>query len=515
MALRTVLDTSLTALANEIRRKGGTAAQLYWPGGFITAINAIDGGGGTDWKTEFVNALGGEDCLIPDDLAALRDYCFYKKTGITNALIAALPASITTIGAHCFDGCTGISQLDLSDRSIETIGGYAFNGLVSVAKLDLSDNDLTSLGEYLCGGMSNLNEIDLSGNGNLLSIPAYMAQDVPLATLGVTGCPIAVIGAYAFYDCALTAFPLAGLTTLLSIGDYAFAKSVGTKNQIVTLDLSGCTNLQTIGTAAFQLNNYNAGNADRGKIASVIFPKSLTSIGQGAFYKNIITGTVDLSDNTGLVSIGDSCFRYNSAMSGLDLSGCTSLQTIGVYVCANTMLASLDLSDCSSLRSIGEYAFDNCPITGLNLSDCVDLQTIGQYAFRGSAMTSLIWPAQTLTSIGQYAFYGQKYITGPMTVKAATIGQDAFNGCTGITELTIEDCNKYNVSNFANCTGLTKIYIKKTPTGSWPSNINTYPVFNGCTNVTDIYVPWSQGAIPETRFFKAAQNPTWHYDTVF
>lgn len=41
------LDTDLTSVANAIRTKGGTAASLVFPSGFVSAINAISGGGST------------------------------------------------------------------------------------------------------------------------------------------------------------------------------------------------------------------------------------------------------------------------------------------------------------------------------------------------------------------------------------------------------------------------------------------------------------------------------------
>lgn len=41
------LDTDLTSVANAIRTKGGTAASLAFPSGFVSAINAISGGGST------------------------------------------------------------------------------------------------------------------------------------------------------------------------------------------------------------------------------------------------------------------------------------------------------------------------------------------------------------------------------------------------------------------------------------------------------------------------------------
>ncbi len=41
----TQLDSDLTSVANAIRTKGGTAASLAFPAGFVSAINAISGGG--------------------------------------------------------------------------------------------------------------------------------------------------------------------------------------------------------------------------------------------------------------------------------------------------------------------------------------------------------------------------------------------------------------------------------------------------------------------------------------
>lgn len=42
----TQLDADLTSVANAIRTKGGTSASLAFPAGFVSAIQAISGGGG-------------------------------------------------------------------------------------------------------------------------------------------------------------------------------------------------------------------------------------------------------------------------------------------------------------------------------------------------------------------------------------------------------------------------------------------------------------------------------------
>lgn len=48
----TQLDSDLTSVANAIRTKGGTSAQLAFPAGFVSAVQAIPtGGGGTRSET--------------------------------------------------------------------------------------------------------------------------------------------------------------------------------------------------------------------------------------------------------------------------------------------------------------------------------------------------------------------------------------------------------------------------------------------------------------------------------
>lgn len=46
MANYKVTDTELTGVADAIRTKGGTSAELEWPAGFVSAIEAIPTGGG-------------------------------------------------------------------------------------------------------------------------------------------------------------------------------------------------------------------------------------------------------------------------------------------------------------------------------------------------------------------------------------------------------------------------------------------------------------------------------------
>lgn len=49
------LDADLTAIANAIRGRGGTVAQLTFPSGFVSAIWAIPSGGGGNIQPSFDN----------------------------------------------------------------------------------------------------------------------------------------------------------------------------------------------------------------------------------------------------------------------------------------------------------------------------------------------------------------------------------------------------------------------------------------------------------------------------
>lgn len=66
----TQLDSDLTSVANAIRTKGGTSASLAFPADFVTAINAISGGGSgslEDFLTaSYVNTSGAYPAVFND-----------------------------------------------------------------------------------------------------------------------------------------------------------------------------------------------------------------------------------------------------------------------------------------------------------------------------------------------------------------------------------------------------------------------------------------------------------------
>lgn len=79
------LDADLASVANAIRAKGGTSAQLAFPNGFISAVEAIPT---AQWTEQTVSTAGAVT-------QALDPYVIYHFTGALTALTITLntPAS--------------------------------------------------------------------------------------------------------------------------------------------------------------------------------------------------------------------------------------------------------------------------------------------------------------------------------------------------------------------------------------------------------------------------------------
>ena len=87
------------------------------------------------------------------------------------------------------------------------------------------------------------------------------------------------------------------------------------------------------------------------------------------------------------------------------------------------------------------------------------------------------------------------------------IGGSTFSGCAKLTEFPyMPNIKEIHDSAFYNCKGLIEIKIF--------NKLNSFAssTFNACTNITDIYVPWAEGAVANAPW--GATNATIHYNWV-
>lgn len=114
-----VTDTELTSVANAIRTKGGTSGSLAFPSGFVSAINDISGGGGTDYLAQKItNTLTSYEITSPTIFDnALR--------GCTSIVSLIFPQTVTSIGQYAFYGCNHLSTLHLYTANLSSYNGFA------------------------------------------------------------------------------------------------------------------------------------------------------------------------------------------------------------------------------------------------------------------------------------------------------------------------------------------------------------------------------------------------------
>lgn len=141
---------------------------------------------------------------------------------------------------------------------------------------------------------------------------------------------------------------------------------------------------------------------------------------------------------------------------------------------------------------VGDVTFEGNKITS-PISGDIDITVFAtrQWAFTETRITSA-----TIRTTGQISGY--------------TLRERTFSNCQTVTDiLYMPGASNHGIGSYAmqNCRALVRFRITGT--------INTFSAntFNSCPNLTDIYVPWAQGAVANAPW--SATNATIHYDTQF
>jgi hypothetical protein len=282
-----------------------------------------------------------EDVVIPANLGITEIAKGVFHSGIRMVVI---PDTVTTIGDWAFANCRNLTAITIPN-SVTTIGDEAFHGCGSLTAITIPGS-VTSIGAGAFSYCSRLTAITIPNS-------------------------VTAIGYRAFYDCSQL--------SEISVDDRnAYYSSVNgilfNKNKT-------------------ELVQYLIGKNN----TEYIIPKSVTSIGDGAF-----SGCDSLTSITipnSVTSIGFEAFR-----------GCQNLTSITIP---------------GSVTSIGEWAFFGCDgLTSITIPNSVT--SIGERAFYCCfSLTSITIP-NSVTAIGDYAFSGCKNLTGVSLSRKTKIGDFAF-----------------------------------------------------------------------------------------
>ena len=161
----TQLDADLTSVANAIRTKGGTSAQLAFPSDFVSAVNAISTGGDPLEMARKI-ANGTITSYVDDSLTAIRSRAFSDCSNMTEFICH----NVTTGGNTAFYS-TKVRKIALPRWTQYT--GYAFGSNSGVYQLDLTDAYRIAINTFNgCSGLSVL-VLRYSGVVSLQGINAF------------------------------------------------------------------------------------------------------------------------------------------------------------------------------------------------------------------------------------------------------------------------------------------------------------------------------------------------------
>lgn len=189
-----VTDTELTSVADAIRTKGGTSADLVFPADFVSAINNIQGGYSIDDIAQGVIPTGD---IVLSSATNISDYAFCRApiTSVTSD-------TVTNLGVGCFAHCKQLTSVSLSAlRTVPTgvvnaTNWSDFESCSNLVSVDFPSLELLSQRMfYSCTKLANV------------SIPSITR----------------IRGSYVFYDCqALTSFHSPSSVVTWDNLDYSF-----------------------------------------------------------------------------------------------------------------------------------------------------------------------------------------------------------------------------------------------------------------------------------------------------
>ena len=343
-------------------------------------------------------------------LTSIGSRAFYNCTELTSI---TFPSSLTSIGSNAFYNCHALAEVYNYSNSIKiTVGSTSDNFIGQYAKIVYNASDLT--GEKPASRIQTINNVQYyvdESEGEFIALaPAVARKSLTMLTLDSRATEVSQ---YSFSECnELTEVDLSNCISLTSIGDQAFSFC----SELTCIILP--SSLISIEGAAFQ-GCYAL--AEVYNYSRLTISKGSTSNGSAGYYAKIVYNAGDLTgekpasrikiiDNVQYYVYGEDFIALTLAVSRESLtmltldSRTTEIDQQAFRDCSG--LTEVDLSNCRNLTSIGDEAFNSCSgLTSIDLSNCTSLISIGIETFYNCSGLTSITLSSSLTSIGIRAFY--------------------------------------------------------------------------------------------------------------
>ena len=342
--------TDLTKVASAIREKGGTSDPLVYPDGFVTAIQAIQAGGGTTPGA-------------PGDIT-FYDYDGTIVTSWTLAELAtktALPDYPSHEGLTCQGWNWSLADLKTTNRKINVGAMYITDDGATRLHIRIATVGRMTVPLYIGQTVANGVSIDwgdgsaaetLVGTGNVNTSHTYAEPgDYIISLMPQDGCTLS-FGDGSESNCVMGSIGNNGRVYCNMLQEVYVGKNVTT---IGSYDFQNCYSLAsvTIPDGVTSIGSYAFYNCY--SLASVTTPDGVTSINNNAFYNCYSIESVTIPDS--VTSIYNFSFYNCYSLASMTIpDSVTSIRSSGFYNCYS--LASVTIPD--GVTSIGTYAFGNC-----------------------------------------------------------------------------------------------------------------------------------------------------------
>ena len=292
-----------------------------------------------------------------------------------------IPASVETIGAAAFKGCTSLATVTFESGSkLTTIGGGyseassygAFSDCIKLTAIEIPAS-VETIGAAAFRCCTSLATVTFESGSNLTTIEGgYYSSSYYYG---------------AFSDCSkLAAIEIPA--SVVTIGATAFKGC----SSLATVTFESGSKLTTIGGGYYY--SYYGAFSDCSKLAAIEIPASVVTIEAAAFKNCTSLATVTFESGSKLTTIGGGYYSSYSYYYGA-FSDCSKLAVIEIPASVETIqdcafsqctaLEKIEFGENSMLKTIGQRAFYECKIIHrVYASNCSLLTSIGNYAFSSS-----------------------------------------------------------------------------------------------------------------------------------
>ena len=454
---------------------------------------------------------------------AIAGSMYSTTTAITKVI---LPANFTEPIANMFNGATKITAIEVvaGNTALKAVDGVLYtidsegklDNLVyyPVAKAGASyaiPDGVRGVGTINVGGTTTSTVAAFTKNDNLesITVPASVqsigsfafANSVKLKyvkfepTKEGEAAKDLTFGDYVFYTCKLLEgseagkpFVIPARTAVGGIGPRLFEACA----KLTKVEFESGTRIEEIPARTF----YNTA------LTEFTIPKSVTVIGEYAFYGNEDLNDLKLEAGGAITSIASNAFYRvgaispdvvsdiiknatvgSSTFSGAKISGVVTIPN-GVSTIGSTMfqnnaaITKVILSD--TVTAIGNNAFQGCT----SLKEVVmskNITSIGQYAFAKTAISRIELP-DSLNTLGNYAFSESSIEEVNVPASVTSFGTNMFSKCASLKRATI-NCSVVNNNTFFGCLNLAEVELSEGVQRIGDT------AFSGCSALKEITIP--------------------------